>query len=108
MRRDKRGHELGRVGRLAARRGDDRLDLASAFLARGPREALGNASSILDLPRSDAPKRVDVVTESQVLAVAVKLTDAVAGDGRHEEPGGVRSDVDDPDDDRRVLTPSAD
>ena len=96
------GNGLDPVRRLSARGSDDRLDFASSFLARGPRECLGNASRLLDLPRSDSPERMHVVTESEVPAVALELADALAGDRRDEKPGGVRADVDDADDDGRA------
>ena len=88
--------QLVRVRRLAAGRGDDRLEPLDADGPRAQSEALRDELELVELARADAPEVVRVVAEPQIHAIALDLVHVAARlDGGHEQADRVRADVDD-------------
>ena len=85
-----------RLVALASGRGDDRLQLADAELARDSRVVARHRCHLVELRSPNAPVAQDLLAEAEVLALLAERTHRVAGDGRHEQPDRVRPHVDDP------------
>ena len=89
-----RSHQLGAVRRATDRRSGNSENLARAKVPRTFELRPDDPDDLGDLRLGDRPVARDPATDSRERAILMNLVQLLVPAFRHEQPGGVRADVD--------------